>query len=149
MISLYIVDIHLSRNVVGIISLTLPRPPPATPTPPTPPPPLLTLTNYFINYWTFKKCVIKTRQAVSSKCGLSLEVLTDILESWHWPTILFHNEELENVSSKPAKCKLLIDEIISAKNVRAWVSMNFRQDKFSAPRTINKDWSKMKMTKVI
>ena len=48
------------------------------------------------------------------------------------------NEELENVSSKPAKCTLLIDEIISAKNVLAWVSMNFIQDKFSAPRTIEK-----------
>ena len=50
--------------MVGIISL--------------PPPPLLTLTNYFITYWTFKKCVIKTRQAVSSKCGLFLNVLTYI-----------------------------------------------------------------------
>ena len=40
---------------------------------------------------------------VSSKCGLSLDVLTDILESCHWPTILSLNEEFENVSSKPAK----------------------------------------------
>ena len=31
-----------------------------------------------------------------------------------------------------------IDEIISAKNARAWVSMNFIEDKFSAPRTIEK-----------
>jgi hypothetical protein len=42
----------------------------------------LTLTNYFITYWTFKKCVIKTNQVVSSKYGLSLDVLTEILESW-------------------------------------------------------------------
>ena len=33
---------------------------------------------------------------------------------------------------------LLIAEILSGKNVRAWVSMDFIQDKFSAPRTIEK-----------
>ena len=30
----------------------------------------LTLTNCFITYWTFKKCVIKTNQVISSKYGL-------------------------------------------------------------------------------
>ena len=33
---------------------------------------------------------------------------------------------------------LLIAEILSGKNARAWVSIDFTQDKFSAPRTIVK-----------
>ena len=33
---------------------------------------------------------------------------------------------------------LLIAEILSGKNVRAWVSMDFTQDKFSAPIVIEK-----------
>ena len=33
---------------------------------------------------------------------------------------------------------LLIAEILSGKNVRAWVSMDFTQDKFSAPIAIKK-----------
>ena len=33
---------------------------------------------------------------------------------------------------------LLIAEILSGKNVRAWVSMDFTQDKFSAPIAIEK-----------
>ena len=33
---------------------------------------------------------------------------------------------------------LLITEILSGKNVRAWVSMDFTQDKFSAPIAIEK-----------
>ena len=31
-----------------------------------------------------------------------------------------------------------IDRILSVKNARAWVSIDFTQDKFSAPRTIEK-----------
>ena len=42
----------------------------------------LTLSNYFITYWSFKKCVIKTSKVVSSMFGLSIDVLTQILESW-------------------------------------------------------------------
>ena len=33
---------------------------------------------------------------------------------------------------------LLIAKILSGKNARAWVSINFPKDKFSAPRTIEK-----------
>ena len=33
---------------------------------------------------------------------------------------------------------LLIAEISSGKNARAWVSMDFTKDKFSVPRTIEK-----------
>ena len=42
----------------------------------------LTLSNYFITYWSFKKCVIETSKVVSSMFGLSIDVLTQILESW-------------------------------------------------------------------
>ena len=31
-----------------------------------------------------------------------------------------------------------IDRILGVKNVRAWVSMDFTEDKYSAPRTIEK-----------
>ena len=34
---------------------------------------------------------------------------------------------------------LLIAEILSGKNVRAWVSMDFTSDKYLAPRTIEKN----------
>ena len=74
----------------------------------------LTLTNYFITYWTFKKCVIKTNKVVSSKYGLSLDVMTEIFESWsritnltltNW-TVLFKNDYLNDVSWKSTKCFL-------------------------------------------
>ena len=69
----------------------------------------LTLTNYFITYWTFKKYVIKFSKVVSSKYGLFLNVLTDIFESWSRRTNLTLTNyfitywTFKNVSSKPAK----------------------------------------------
>ena len=69
----------------------------------------LTLTNCFITYWTFKNCVIKANQVISSKYGLFLMFwqisLRDEaeLQIWHYPTVLLHIEHSKNVSSKPAK----------------------------------------------
>ena len=48
--------------------------------------------------------------------------------------IFFANKDL----TKGTSITVPIGKIISAKNVRAWVSMDFTQDKFSAPIAIEK-----------
>ena len=47
----------------------------------------------------------------------------------------FMHRDLEQSRSL---CTVPIDRILSVKNVRAWVSMDFKYNKFSAPRTIEK-----------
>ena len=46
--------------------------------------------------------------------------------------------QLHNTKRKTLPATLLIAEILSGKNVRARVSMDFTQDKFSAPIAIEK-----------
>ena len=60
--------------------------------------------------------------------------------TWHG---LLANLEMEPVPSNDNRFSdsmptLPTADILSGKNVRAWVSMNFTQDKYSAPRTIEK-----------
>ena len=52
----------------------------------------------------------------------------------------WENDQIEKISEikPPLPLTLLIGEILSGKNLRAWVSMDFTQDKFSAPIAILK-----------
>ena len=75
---------------------------------------LWTLNNHLITYWTFKKCVIKTSQVVSSKYGIALDILTYIFENW----IRITNLKLTNWFIPLwifKKCAIKTSQVVSSK----------------------------------
>ena len=82
MISLYIVDTHISRNVVGMISPS-PSPPPGW------------------NSLKIQGCTQPYVVKLPKSVGARHTVIEQQIENqiWHWPTISLHVEHSKNVSS--------------------------------------------------